>query len=168
MEQKIDLTYTITSECFSLRLQQGTRTDFLAHSEPGCTVITCPPTANFEDPALQQWLRKVIQEALRKNAKHYLPHRLQELSQQIGLPFHTVKINSSRGRWGSCSGKKDINLSLYVMLLPRHLIDYVLLHELCHTCEMNHGPQFWTLLDSYTQGKAKMLRAEMRKFTTSF
>ena len=77
-------------------------------------------------------------------------------------------ITGSRGRWGSCSGTGSINLSCYLMLLPPHLMDYVLLHELSHTKEMNHGPRFWELLDSMTGGRARALRAELRRFNTDF
>ena len=84
------------------------------------------------------------------------------LSQQHKLPYKSVKINSSRGRWGSCSASKAINLSYFLVLLPKHLIDYVLLHELCHTREMNHGDRFWKLLNELTDGKAMALRQELK------
>ena len=54
------------------------------------------------------------------------------------------------------------------MLVPSHLIDYVILHELAHTREMNHGPHFWELLDSMTAGQALRLRGELRRFRPSF
>ena len=81
-----------------------------------------------------------------------------------GLPYEQLKINRSKGRWGSCSAKKHINLSCYLMLLPSHLIDYVLLHELAHMKEMNHSEKFWALLDKLTDGKAKALRKELMQF----
>ena len=54
------------------------------------------------------------------------------------------------------------------MLLPPRLMDYVLLHELAHTREMNHGPKFWELMNELTEGQAKSLRAELKKFRTIF
>lgn len=99
---------------------------------------------------------------LRQQALIHLPTRLHNLAAKHGFVYHKVRISNSRGRWGSCSSKKSINLSLYLMTLPPHLIDYVLLHELCHTKEMNHGPAFWELMDSVTEGKAKELRLELR------
>ena len=128
--------------------------------------IVCPPYADFADEKLQSWLHKVIEESLRRNAKSILPSRLAFLSKQYGLPYSSVKINSSQGRWGSCSARKAINLSYYLVLLPSHLIDYVLLHELCHTREMNHSERFWALLNQYTEGKALTLRGELRKYRT--
>ena len=68
-------------------------------------------------------------------------------------------------RWGSCSGLGNINLSLWLMLAPTHLVDYVIKHELAHLNEMNHGPRFWKELDAMTEGQAKMLAREIRQFT---
>ena len=160
----IDLNYRIDAEYFKLSLVSGNRERFLSHSELGEMRIICPPNADFNDAGLQEWLKKVIVEALRRNAKIVLPPRLYMLSMRHGLPYEQLKINSSKGRWGSCSAKKHINLSCYLMLLPSHLIDYVLLHELAHTKEMNHSEKFWALLNKLTDGKAKALRKELMQF----
>lgn len=162
----IDLNYRIETEYFKLSLVSGKREKFLAHSELGEMRIICPPTADFTDSNLQDWLRKVIEK---------LCDGMQRLSclpgcicfqERYGLPYKSVQINSSRGRWGSCSSHKKINLSYFLVLLPKHLIDYVLLHELCHTCEMNHGDRFWDLLNGLTDGKALELREELKKYKT--
>lgn len=162
----IDLDYRIEAEHFKLNLVEQDTRRFQARSEFGATQIVCPRRTDFSDPQLQAWLKKVIGEALRRNAKLVLPPRLYALSKRHGLPFHDVKINSSSGRWGSCSTRKDINLSCSLMLLPGHLIDYVILHELCHTVEMNHSERFWSLLDRFTHGCAKKQREELRKYNT--
>lgn len=162
----IDLNYKIDTEFFKLSLVAGEKEQFLANSRLGNMQIICPPQAVFEDENLQNWLRKVIEESLRRNAKSILPPRLERLSRQWGLTYAGVKINSSQGRWGSCSARKNINLSYYLVLLPSHLIDYVLLHELCHTHEMNHSDRFWNLLNQFTEGKALALRKELRGYRT--
>ena len=162
----IDLDYRIDTEFFKLTLVGGQRERFLSRSELGEMQIICPPDADFSDENLQAWLRKVIEEALRRNAKIILPPRLYMLSEKHRLPYESVQINSSRGRWGSCSSRKKINLSYFLVLLPKHLIDYVLLHELCHTCEMNHGDRFWDLLNGLTDGKALELREELKRYKT--
>ena len=103
-------------------------------------------------------------ELLRKQAKEQLPSRLQVLASARGLSFQKVRIHKSRTRWGSCSSKGTISLSLYLMLLPPHLQDYVMQHELTHLLEMNHSSRFWNLLDEVTGGKALEYRKEMRNF----
>ena len=73
---------------------------------------------------------------------------MSNLAEKYGFEFQSVKINSAKKRWGSCSTRRNINLSLFLMLLPEELIDFVLVHELCHTREMNHGKNFKMLMKS--------------------
>jgi predicted metal-dependent hydrolase len=101
---------------------------------------------------------------MRYEAKRYLPVLLKELALRHGFSYNTVKIHNSRSRWGSCTSRKNINLSLSLMLVQRHLVEYVLLHELCHTVEMNHGERFWALMSKVTDGKARALRGELKRF----
>ena len=91
-------------------------------------------------------------------------------AERFGLTYRKVRITGARSRWGSCFGcAYTISLSCYLMLLPAKLMDYVILHELAHTKEMqNHGPRFWELLDGMTEGKALLLRKELRAYRTSF
>jgi len=107
---------------------------------------------------------EIDETGLRKKARSVFPAQLAKLAGIHGFTYSGVKIGKSRSRWGSCSSKKIINLSFYLLLLPEHLIEYVLLHELCHTVQMNHSPAFWALLDKCTQNKAKELRREIRKY----
>ena len=100
---------------------------------------------------------------LRAAAKAYLPGRLRELAAQYGFEFNQVRIKHNVSNWGSCSSKKNINLNLNLMRLPVELRDYVMLHELCHLREMNHGPQFKALLASVCPDWQR-LRAELRGY----
>jgi predicted metal-dependent hydrolase len=111
--------------------------------------------------------RKLAEEALRKKALAYLPGRTAELSSKHGFGCGRVTIRASRSRWGSCSANNNINLSLYLMLLPSRLIDYVIIHELVHTVHKNHGPQFWQLLEKHTEG-ARALAAEIKKYRINY
>jgi predicted metal-dependent hydrolase len=101
--------------------------------------------------------------ALRRQAQAVLPGELERLAKMHGFHYQGVRIRKCKTRWGSCSSKGNISLSLYLMLLPNHLQEYVLLHELCHTVQMNHSPAFWAILDKCTQGKAKAYRTELKK-----
>ncbi len=126
-------------------------------------LIGCPTEVRFADPSTQEALRTLLKSALRHEAKRCLPARLALLAQQHGFRYAGVTIKDVRSCWGSCSSRKHINLSLSLMKLPWHLIDYVLLHELCHTVEMNHSDRFWALMNKVTDGKALQLRGELKR-----
>ena len=167
-EQPLDLNFRIDAPCFRLHLEEGRFSRFTLRINEEDITICCPPRTDFAQKSVQDLLRNAIIRALKKSAQTYLPPLLSELANHYGFKYKKVKITGSKSRWGSCSATGSINLSCYLMLLPPHLMDYVLLHELTHTKEMNHGPKFWDILNDLTEGKAKTLRAELRQFRTSF
>ena len=122
----------------------------------------------LKDKDIQAWITKTLEAFARKRVKARLVPRLLNMAKERGLTVNAVKVSSAKGRWGSCSSKGNINLSLYLVLLPHHLQNYVLQHELTHLLEMNHSPRFWARLDEVCAGKAKALRKEMRGYDTSF
>jgi len=126
--------------------------------------IYMPQRSDLSLPANQQFIKEAIIGVLRIEAKRILPVKADSFARKHGLSYHDIKINSSKGRWGSCSAQKDINFSLFLMLLPEKLIDYVVLHELTHTVEMNHGERFWVLLDRFCDGQARKLSRKVKKF----
>ena len=101
-------------------------------------------------------------EALRKEAKKILPARLKELADSHGFKYNRVGIRNAKTRWGSCSWKNNINLNMHLIKLSDDLIDYVILHELCHTIEKNHSQKFWTLLEKHLPD-AKLRRKKLKK-----
>ncbi len=70
-----------------------------------------------------------------------------------------LAIRDQRSRWGSCSSRGRVALNIRCIHLPEHLQDYVILHELCHLHHMNHGPDFWRLLESYLPDARQRRRA---------
>ncbi|GHT18757.1 zinc protease [Bacteroidia bacterium] len=133
--------------------------------------IEFPAQQDCRTPEMQQLFWNGINYFLRKEAKRILPVRLIYLADLYGFTFHKVTIKSTTSRWGSCARTKNIlhtkfsiNLSFYLLLTTPQLVDYVLLHELCHTREMNHSPRFWQEMDRVTDGKSKILRAELKKY----
>lgn len=149
---------------FRLRIFLTDRTNFYMRLENEVLHIACPAATDFANPQVQALLKDFIEKALRHEAARLLPGRLKELAARHRFTCTGVKIFNSKSHWGSCTPRKSINLSLSLMLLPWHLIDYVLLHELCHTIEMNHSDRFWKLMDRVTDGKALALRAELKKY----
>lgn len=127
-------------------------------------IIRFPSETDRKDPGLQVVIREGIITALRKEAKTYLPQRLFELASQHNITFNNLYIKNVRTLWGSCSSKNNINLNVHLMRLPDHLIDYVLLHELCHTVHKNHSADFWNLLEQMTNGDLMKLRRELKNY----
>ncbi len=118
----------------------------------------------FQDENFQNYIRRGITETLRSEAKEYLPQRTDFLANKYGFTFEKVSVRNAKTRWGSCSGKNNISLNIHLMRLPEYLSDYVILHELCHTVEKNHGKNFWALLDKVS-GNAKGLDKELKNYS---
>ena len=110
-------------------------------------IIEVPAGFSASYVASQKALRDVLVEVLREEAKILLPQKLSYFSDQYGFHFHKVTIKHNSSNWGSCSRAGNINLNLNLIRLPEPLCDYVLLHELCHLKEPNHGPRFHALLE---------------------
>ncbi len=89
-----------------------------------------------------------LKDVYRSIAKDYLKKRTYELAQSYGESVNSVKINSARTRWGSCTSKGNINFSLFLIMAPPQAIDYCIIHELSHLRQMNHSKAFWTLVES--------------------
>ena len=104
-------------------------------------------------------------EALRTEAKAFLPKRTEELAAKFNIKYNKVTIRATRSKWGSCTRQGNISLSLFLMTLPEHLRNYVILHELCHIIHFNHSPNFHALLDILTQGQEKALARELRNYS---
>ncbi|MEN8228663.1 MAG: SprT family zinc-dependent metalloprotease [Bacteroidota bacterium] len=104
----------------------------------------------------------VIWRILLEEGKAYLPGRVKELALTHEFEVTGVKVRKMKSRWGSCSVKNSINLNSWLMMLPDHLMDYVILHELTHTRYRDHSKKFWEALDQVTGGSSKMLRKELR------
>lgn len=110
-------------------------------------IIEVPAGFSVPNVVSQKALRDVLVEVLREEAKILLPQKLSYFSDQYGFHFHKVTIKHNSSNWGSCSRAGNINLNLNLIRLPEPLCDYVLLHELCHLKEPNHGPRFHALLE---------------------
>lgn len=92
-------------------------------------------------------LKKVINLWCKKKAKPVFTEMLQQLAEEHGFHYQRLSIRAQKTRWGSCSDKKNINLNCKLLLMPEDIVKYVMIHELCHTLEMNHSNNFWSLVE---------------------
>ncbi len=91
--------------------------------------------------ALQTAEKKHIQENFRQRAEYY--------AGMMGVTFGNITIRNQKTRWGSCSGKGNLNFNYKLYFLPAELMDYVIIHELAHRRHMNHSAAFWQVVEQY-------------------
>ncbi|MDR2126342.1 MAG: M48 family metallopeptidase [Prevotellaceae bacterium] len=135
-------------------------------TDDGFLNIYYPKNLDINSPKLQDIFRQCVLDVLFFEAKNFLPQRIKYLAEKHNFKYKQVRIKNNLTNLGSCSYQNNINLNLHIMRLSDELIDYVILHELCHTVEKNHGEQFWQLLDSVTDNKARELSKQAKKINT--
>ena len=82
--------------------------------------------------------------ALADKALDVIPGRVEYFARQIGVTYGRITIRNQKTRWGSCSSKGNLNFNCLLMMTPSEVLDYVVVHELCHRKEMNHSKAFWS------------------------
>ena len=82
----------------------------------------------------------------KKNALRLINDRIAHFNLHYRLTWNRIAIRNQQSRWGSCSSKKNLNFHYKIALLPPHLADYLIVHELCHLAQMNHSKDFWDLV----------------------
>jgi predicted metal-dependent hydrolase len=102
--------------------------------------------------------------ALKNESIEMIPSRVQQISEARNFTYSSVSLRSLKGRWGSCSSKKELTFNIFLMQLPWHLIDYVIIHELVHTKHMNHSSDFWNEFSNHLENP-KSLRNEMKNYS---
>lgn len=124
-------------------------------------IVSAGPHTTAE--AVQKAAVRGSEKALRHDAQKLLGARLEELASSGGYTYRRLSIKKLKSRWGSCSSDKAISLNFYLIQLPWHLIDYVILHELAHTRFMNHGKDFWLEVGRHIPD-VKACRAEIKEY----
>nr|WP_319510591.1 SprT family zinc-dependent metalloprotease [uncultured Draconibacterium sp.] len=151
----------IETKLHKIRITQGDKND--AKREGDNIIIS---VSDFENEESIAFIDEIVTTVYRHEAKRLLPVRISDLAKKHGFSYSKVTIRNNRRNWGSCSSKNNISLNLQMMKLPVKLIDYILLHELVHTDIKNHGPKFWERLNQITDGKARELAREVKKYST--
>lgn len=148
---------------FRIEVKEHGGKTFMWIEKEGVATLMCPAGTDYA--GRQDWLRKTITNIITRKAKEMLPARLETLARAHGLKYSRCSVRNTRTRWGSCSGRGSISLNIRLVLLPGELIDYVLLHELCHTVEMNHSERFWNMLDRLCGTSSREMRGRLRMYT---
>lgn len=143
--------------------QQAMATKVSARVAANEVRVSFPAIYAPHDQAVQLAAHRASIRALRKEAEALLPQRLEALAGQTGFAYANVGVKQMKSRWGSCNSHKEITLNLFLMQLPWHLIDYVLVHELTHTKIMQHGTPFWKEMEKHLP-HAKELRRQMAAY----
>ena len=114
--------------------------------------------ANKLDKLTDDDIKELTQKALK-----VIPERVKYYAEFIGVNYGRITIRRQKTRWGSCSSKGNLNFNCLLMLTPPEVIDYVVVHELCHRKEMNHSKNFWNevekILPNY-KSQVKWLKNE--------
>ena len=86
---------------------------------------------------------------IRHRARESFPALLTQISSSTGLSFNKMSVRSQKTRWGSCSRRGNISLNDQLLFLPAKTVEYLMIHELCHTRHLNHSKAFWALVESH-------------------
>lgn len=130
----------------------------------GQVCVRCPSKMRSEDvhrfvQSKSDWIQKHLraQRALPKlpaftaeelhtlasRALEIIPRQVAHFAPKVGVTYGRISIGNQRSRWGSCSSQGNLNFNCLLMLAPPEVLDYVVVHELCHRKEMNHSKRFW-------------------------
>lgn len=149
-------------------IRSARRTASIQIQPDGTVLVRCPryaPDSWVEAlvASKERWIRKKLQthlkpenpmtpqqvRALAEKARQDLPGRVALYAEKMGVTYGRITIRSQRTRWGSCSGKGNLNFNCLLMLMPPQVVDYVVIHELSHRKHMNHSADFWETVKTY-------------------
>ncbi len=111
-------------------------------------------------------IRTVVIRTYKAMAKKILTEKLHHFAEKVGVTPKGLRITSAKTRWGSCSGRNSISFSWFLVMAPHEVIDYVVIHELCHIVHHNHSANFWSLVSKhvpdYAQRKKQLKKLQER------
>ncbi len=171
---------------YTVKTNSGSKSIRIAVHQDGSVIVTKPKRVSnlqvkFVVARRAEWIKQKIAEISTRPKRllaHYSAKDFKENKQQAYVVAHNkilefnqfykfaigkVFIRNQKTRWGSCSGKKNLNFNYKIVFLPEELQDYLVVHELCHLKEMNHSPGFWALVEQQISDY-KIRRKELLKY----
>lgn len=118
---------------------------------PSAVVSETLGTATFHVSDMRRY-KQEIEKWYKEETARIIAERLPTASARLGLAYNKFTVKRQKSRWASCSKKRNLNFSLLLAAAPVQVIDYVIVHELCHIVEMNHSSRFWKLVESADPG----------------
>lgn len=128
-------------------------------------LITLAIPEKVEFRRVEKMVQQFLVNIYTLESRRYLPGRVKYYAEKFGFKYGKLSFRNNSSNWGSCSGENNISLNVKLMKLPDDIIDYVILHELCHTIEKNHSAAFWKLVGKVCPDYAG-LRGRLRKYNT--
>jgi len=147
-------------------VQESTDKNFSVTRHKLQIIVKLPHGWQIDRPDVSRKIRDSIIASLRIEAKSYLPNRLSYLAAKFNLDYQKVRFSHASGRWGSYSSNGTVSLNIALMKLPFELIDYIIIHELVHSKQMNHSREFWSLVES-ADPNYKVHRRELKMHNPS-
>ena len=108
----------------------------------------CKKKDNKPHSGLSDVQRTALENRYKEAARSYIPKRVAYYHEMTGGTYNRITIRDQKTRWGSCSSKGTLSFNWRLMLAPPAILDYVVVHELCHLTHMNHSPMFWQAVES--------------------
>ncbi len=168
--KEIDTLLTHHGTVYSDRMQIGkshqlevllSNETAVSYKKPVITVRLSPSDC-LESYETQQQIKPYVAKALRIEAKAFLPRRVGYLAEKNDFEYSKIKLSHAKSRWGSCSSDRTLSLNIALMKLDFDVIDYVIIHELAHTQQLNHSKDFWQLVE-HADPDYKRHRKELKK-----
>lgn len=133
-------TFLLLGRTLTLRVEEGKKPAVVVDGDD--LVLTMGAGGNTDQriKALSDWYRQ--------SAREYFIERCAYFGEQLGLRPQGIKIRIYKSRWGSCNHRGELQFNWLLLMAPPEVVDYVVVHELCHLRHFNHSPEFWQLVMS--------------------